>query len=417
MKNNDRFWVNDMRSFVNLRRILLVILVFILPVGQGSIAFAAKIKTQAKYVYLVDADTNSVLLSKNATKQFAPASMSKLMTLEVLFQALKKGIVSLDDELMVSEHAWRTGGGPSGAVSMLLVLNTQVKVSDLIKGVAVHSANDAAIVIAEGLEPTEEAFAERLNKRAKEIGLTHSHFDNATGFDTPTHRMTARDLATLSLHLIKEYPQYYHYFSMRKFKHRNRTYYNRNPLNGAFKGDGLKTGSNKKFGHGLVASKVSNRRRLILVLHGMKSKRKGKSKRRRNFRGKLARNKEAKAVMRWGFRNFKSFKVFDQNQTVGDARVLGGQKMYMPLAAKNWDEVRVLLPRNSKQKKVKVSIVYKGPLRTPIHQGTQVAFLKVKAKGTSASLIPLYATETIYAASPIWRGFDTLLFRAFGWLF
>ena len=225
--------------------------------------------------------------------------------------------------------------------------------------------------------------------------------------------MTARDLAMLSLHLIKEYPQYYHYFSMKKFKHRRRVYYNRNPLNGAFGGDGLKTGSNKAFGHGLVASKVSGRRRLILVLHGIKSR----NKRRSNYAGKLARNKEAKAVMRWGFRNFKSYKVFDQNQTVGEARVLGGEKMYMPLAAKNWDEVRVLLPRNSKQKKVKVSILYKGPLRTPIQQGDQVAFLKVKAKGTSASMIPLYATETIKTASPAWRGFDTLLFRAFGWLF
>ncbi len=381
--------------------------------GFMSSVFAADIATKAKYIFLVDADTNSVLLSKNPNKQFAPASMSKLMTLELLFHALKTGKVTLDDEFRVSEHAWRTGGGPSGAVSMLLPLKSFVKVSDLIKGVAINSANDAAIVIAEGLEPTEEAFAKKLTARAKEIGMTRSNFVNATGFDDPKHRTTARDLALLSLHLIKEYPQYYHYFSMRKFKHRKRTYYNRNPLNGLFGGDGLKTGSNKKFGHGLVASKVMKRRRLILVLHGMKSTK----RRRRNHAGKLARNKEAKAVMRWGFRNFKSFKVFDENQTVGSARVLGGEKMYMPLAAKNWEEVRVLLPRGSKQKKVKVSIIYKGPLRTPISQGTQVAYLKVKATGSSASMIPLYATETIKSASPAWRGFDTLLFRAFGWLF
>ena len=152
---------------------------------QISAVFAKPIETKAKYIFLIDADTNSVLLSKNADKQFAPASMSKLMTLEVLFQALKAGSVTLEDEFMVSEHAWRTGGGPSGAVSMLLPLNTFVKVEDLIKGVAINSANDAAIVIAEGLEPTEAAFAKRMTKRAKEIGLTHSTFVNATGFDKP----------------------------------------------------------------------------------------------------------------------------------------------------------------------------------------------------------------------------------------
>ena len=202
------------------RKIILVTLLFILSLGQG-IAFAAKIE--------------------------APPSLNKLMTLEILFQALKKGQVSLDDRFVVSKHAWRTGGGPSGTVSMLLPLKHRVKVSDLLKGVAVHFANDAAIVIAEGFDNSEENFARRLNRRAQQIDLIYSNFENATGFDTPIYKMSTTDLIILTRHLIKEYPEYSHYFSMPKFKYRNRTYYNRNPLNGLFDGfDALKAGSNQK---------------------------------------------------------------------------------------------------------------------------------------------------------------------------
>ncbi len=231
-------------------------------------------ETKAKHALLMDADANLVLFEKDADTLIPPASMSKLMTLAVVFRELKAGHITLDTEFPVSEHAWRTGGAPSGTAAMFAPLNSKVTVSDLIQGITVQSANDAAIILAEGISGSEEAFAKEMNKYAREIGLTKSNFVNATGLPAEGHLMTARELGILARYLIYTYPEYYHFFGEPEFKYRDKfVFRNRNPLIGSDLGvDGLKTGFIEDAGYGLVASAKRGDQRLILVVNGLDSK-------------------------------------------------------------------------------------------------------------------------------------------------
>ncbi len=212
----------------------------------------------------MDADANLVLFEKDADTLAPPASMSKLMTLAIVFRELKAGRLKLEDEFKVSEHAWRTGGAPSGGSAMFAPLNTTVTISDLIQGITVQSGNDAAIILAEGIGGSEDAFAKQMTEYARTIGLEKSTFVNATGLPAEGHLMTARDLATLAHHLIYTYPEYYHFFGQKEFKYRDKfTFHNRNPLISADIGvDGLKTGFIKESGYGLVASATRDDQRL-----------------------------------------------------------------------------------------------------------------------------------------------------------
>ena len=219
----------------------------------------------------------------------------------------------------------------------------------------------------------------------------------------PKQLMTARDLAKLSLHLIRQYPEYYHYFSQKKFKYRRFRFHNRNPLVFKYGADGLKTGYTKEAGYGLTVSAVKKGRRLVAVLSGLKSKRERRS--------------EAKKLLDWGFNGFQSFRLFEPNIVVGHARVLGGSSSYISLVGDERIGVNALLPRYMSAKKVPAKIVYQGPLKAPIKTGQQVAFLQVKGQGSTVNNIPLYAAEDIEQAGMIWRGVDTMLFLAFGWLF
>ncbi len=363
---------------------------------------SAAIETKAKHAILMDADANLVLFEKDADALVPPASMSKLMTLAVVFRELKAGHITLETEFPVSEHAWRTGGAPSGTAAMFAPLNSKVSVSDLIQGITVQSANDAAIILAEGISGSEDAFAKEMNKYAKEIGLTKSNFVNATGLPAEGHLMTARELGMLARFLIYTYPEYYHFFGEPEFKfHDKFVFRNRNPLIGSDLGvDGLKTGFIEDAGYGLVASAKRGDQRLILVVNGLDSKQ--------------DREGEPRKLLEWGFKSFKPFRLFDEGQKVSDALVWGGTQHYVPLVGNG--NIDIILPVNSSGK-VSASVVYQGPIKAPIRKGDRVAVLRVISTESSATNdIPLYAGDDIAQSNFAMRGLDSLFVLAFGWL-
>src|SRR5215468_1513126 len=253
-------------------------LVLFLLVLLAQVRFAAgqpaAYQTSATEAILIDADTGAILFEKNADKLFAPASMSKIMTLEILFKKLKAGEISLETEFPVSLYAWKTGGAPSRTTSMFVPLNQTAKVGDLIQGIAVQNANDACIAVAEGLAGTDSAFAQMMTEEARAIGLEKSTFGNSSGLPDPANQMTARELAKLALYVIKEYPQYYAYFAQKEFKYRSYNFRNINPLlNASIPADGLKLGFTEGVDYGVAASAMKDGRRLVAVMNGLESDR------------------------------------------------------------------------------------------------------------------------------------------------
>ena len=251
-----------------MKQILIFPLMSALLFSVSSQAF----ETKATNALLLDADTGTVLFEKDADIPMPPASMSKLMTVYVLFEALKNGRLSMEDEFVVSENAWRIGGAASGGSTMFLNPGEKVKIKDLLRGIIIQSGNDACITVAENLAGSETAFAEILNEKAKELGLTGSSFKNATGLPDPQHRMTARDLAKLAQVLIQKFPEYYSIFSEKEFTYNGIKQDNRNPLLYRVGGaDGLKTGHTIESGYGLTgALKTTDGRRLVVIVNGLK---------------------------------------------------------------------------------------------------------------------------------------------------
>jgi D-alanyl-D-alanine carboxypeptidase (penicillin-binding protein 5/6) len=358
-------------------------------------------ETKAKYAVLMQAGENLVLYEKDPDTLVPPASMSKLITLAVVFRELKAGRLKLEDQFKVSEHAWRTGGAPSGTSAMFAPLNTTVSIAELIQGVTVQSGNDAAIILAEGVSGSEQAFAEEMTKYARELGLEKATFKNATGLAAEGHLMTARELGILARHLIYDYPEYYPYFGQKEFKYREKfTFRNRNPLIGDEGVDGLKTGFIKESGYGLVASAKRGDQRLIVVVAGLESEK--------------DRAAEARKLLDWGFRSFKSFRLFDEGTKVSDALVWGGTEHYVPLVGNG--DINILLPATATGK-VSAAVVYQGPIKAPIRKGDQVAMLRITSDESSATNdIPLYAGDNIDRSNFAMRGLDSLLVLAFGWL-
>jgi len=366
----------------------------------GTSAAQAAFQSDAPFAFLMDYETGAVLYNKGGDEPMPPASMSKIMTLAVVFKALEGNRLSLDEEFVVSENAWRTGGAPSGTSAMFAPINSSVTVEQLIRGVAVQSGNDASIVLAEGLAGSEEGFARLMNDYAREIGLTNSNFTNSTGLPDPNHYMSARDLAVLSRHIIQEYPQYYSYFSEPEFKYRRHNFYNRNRLVRSGDADGLKTGFTSASGYGVVASAEDEGRRMIAVVNGLETK--------------SARRNEAMRLLNWGLKSFKEFKLFDAGEIVGTARVWGGEDRFVDLTGKG--DVRILLPRSTDRKRISAEIAYVGPLYPPIEEGQRVAEIRVTTDEGISNTAPLYAAEPIGVGGTISRGFDTILMLAFGWL-
>ena len=340
------------------------------PTGTPAQTPVGPFDTPAKQVLIIDADTDAVLLEKSADDRMAPSSMSKLMTLYVVFDLLKQGRLQLAQQLPVSEKAWRMGGS-----RMFLQIGTSVSVENLIQGVIVHSGNDACVVLAEGVAGSEPQFADLLNQKGRAIGLTGSNFRNATGWPDPEHRMTSRDLARLAKRIIADFPEDYRYFAERTFRWNEITQDNRNPLLGRFAGaDGLKTGHTEEAGFGLTASAKRGDRRLILVVNGLTSMRQ--------------RVEESERLLEWGFREFENVVLFRAAEVIEEVPVYLGQRATVPLVGGR--DMVVTLPRQWRQR-LQARLRYDAPIQAPVLKGRELGRLEVSGQGVPPLSLPLLA--------------------------
>jgi len=331
-------------------------------------------ETQAQHAFIIEAETGTVLLDKGADERIPPASMSKIMTAYVVFDMLKQGRAKLDDELPVSERAWRLQGS-----KMFVPLGGRIKIEDLLKGMIVQSGNDACLVLAEGLAGSEGTFIELMNQKAKEIGLKDSHFANVDGLPNPDHWMTARDLATLSIRTIKDFPEYYHYYGEIDYEFNNIKQGNRNPL--LYKGlgaDGLKTGHTEEAGYSLTASVKRDDRRVILVLTGLPTMK--------------ARAQESERLIEWAFREFNDYKLFAAGDKAEDAELWLGAEPKVPLTVR--EDLVVTMPRRSR-KDMKVTVEYDRPIPAPVSKGQTVGKVVVTAPDMPPTEAPLIASSDV----------------------
>ena len=346
--------------------------------------------TDAPTAILIEASSGSVLFEKNADELRAPSSMMKLMTVEVVFHAIKQGELKLTDEFKVSENAWRKGGAPSGGSTMFAAIHSNVPVDDLLHGAIIQSGNDSCMVLAEGIAGGEKAFAEIMTKRARELGLTRSTFGNSTGLPDPDNKMTVRELAQLARHLVHAYPEFYKLFGQQEFTWNKIRQQNRNPLLKSLEGaDGLKTGYTKEGGYGMVGSAVQNGTRLIVAVNGLEDK--------------DDRAAEAKKLLEWGFRNFETRTLFAAKSPVGSAKVFGGTQRWVRVATT--EPVRVMVQKNGNDKLL-ARIVYAGPVRAPIEAGQRIGTIKVWRGGNVAIEEPLYALDSVATGTTMQRAFD-----------
>jgi D-alanyl-D-alanine carboxypeptidase (penicillin-binding protein 5/6) len=357
---------------------------------------SADVQTTAEHAILVDYDTGEVLLCKDCAAQMPPSSMSKLMTVELVMQRLKDGRLKPQDTFHVSPTAWRQGLKDNES-KMWVAVNSDVSVDNLLKGIIVQSGGDACVVVAEALGGTEKAFADMENDRAKELGLTHSHFTNSSGLPDPDHYMSAEDLAALAIHVIKTYPDYYSYFAMKDFTWSNIKQPNRNTLiNDNVGVDGLKTGHTDAGGYGIVASALRNGRRLVLVINGMK-----------RDRERIA---EARRLLDIGYREFKPYQLMAAGETVGDINIWGGTKSKVSLQVK--DPLRVLMAPDSRRG-LKVTVRYETPLKAPVAAGQEVGTVTVTVPGKPDKVVPALAAEAVAASGffdNMMQGLQALVF-------
>ncbi|WP_294925690.1 D-alanyl-D-alanine carboxypeptidase family protein [uncultured Paracoccus sp.] len=350
---------------------------FALPAGAFD--------TNARAAWVYDMATGTVLMEKNSDQALPPASMSKLMTLYMLFEALEEGRVQMDTRFPVSTKARQMQGS-----TMFLNENDRPTVEELIKGIVVLSGNDACVVVAEGLSGTEEAFARQMTERGRTIGLTQSTFMNASGWPAPGHVMSARDLGILSLRLIEDFPDLYPYFAMKEFPFDNRApanRFNRNPLlNLGIGADGLKTGHTREAGYGLAASATQGDRRIVFVVNGLADER--------------SRAEESERIVNWAFRQFTMRTVIPQGEIVTEAPVWLGNRSKVGLTTE--EGVRVLIPAGA-QSGVTAEAVYHGPLDAPLAAGTRVGDLVVKVPGAGESRVPLIVSSDVEAAGVVGR--------------
>jgi D-alanyl-D-alanine carboxypeptidase (penicillin-binding protein 5/6) len=352
---------------------------------------------------LIEAKSGSVLFEKNADELRAPSSMMKLMTAEVVFTAIKEGKIKLTDEYRISENAWRKGGAPSGTSTMFAAINSKVSVDDLLHGAIIPSGNDACIALAEGIAGNESIFAnDYMTKRARELGLTKSTFGNSNGLPNPTNKMTVRELSMLARHIILDYPEFYKLFGEKEFTWNKIRQQNRNPLLNSMEGaDGLKTGYTKEGGYGMVGSVVQNGTRLIVVVNGLEDP--------------DDRATEAKKMLEWGYRNFETRTLFAADQTLGYARVFGGETRSVKLTSPQ--PVKVMVAKQGGEKLI-ARVVYNGPVRAPVAAGQKVGVVRVWRGPNVAMESPVYAAESVAVGSTMRRAMDgaqelvTGMFRA-----
>ncbi|MCO6050611.1 D-alanyl-D-alanine carboxypeptidase [Mesorhizobium sp. RP14(2022)] len=367
--------------------------------GTG-VASAQTFETRAGQAFMVDAETGTILFSKDADKLVPPASLAKLMTMEVVFHNLKTGQNALDDMFHVSENAWRTGGTNSGGSTMFAKLNSQIRLEDLIQGVVIQSANDGCIVIAEGMAGSEENFAALMNERARAIGLEKSVFKNSTGLPAEGQLVTMRELAQLAMHIWREYPDRYGYYSQRDFTWNKIKQRNRNPLLAMDIGaDGMKTGFTEESGYAIVGSVNRDGKRLFVAMSGMASDKE--------------RAVESRKLLEWGLRAFRKLPVFAEGEMVGEASVYGGTKSTVALKAGG--PVSLFVPVANRDKLV-ARIEYQGPVRAPVETGAPIGKLRVWLGDTLSQETPLFAAESIGTGTLQQRAMDAAGELMLGWV-
>ncbi|WP_244530605.1 D-alanyl-D-alanine carboxypeptidase family protein [Salaquimonas pukyongi] len=386
------------RSF----RISLICLLAVaaLAAAGWTQTFAQRFDTSAPQAMLMDADTGTILLAKEIDAKIPPASLAKLMTMEVVFNRLKEGSLTLTDKFFVSENAWRKGGANSGGSTMFAKLNSEIELENLIKGVIVQSANDGCIVIAEGLAGTEETFADLMNERARRIGLKNSHFTNSTGLPDENQYVSIGDLARLAQHIIREYPEYYRYYSLPEFEWNGINQRNRNPLLGmSINADGMKTGYTEASGYAIVGSAVREGQRLITVLSGMTSAKE--------------RAEEARKILDWGFRAFERLNLFDAEAKVGEIPIYGGKPGSVEVTG--GDSIEIYLPVGNRDR-LRARIAYDYPVMPPVKKGDRVATLKVWIGDDLSQETPLYAMQDSAQGGIMQQATDALTELLTSWI-
>jgi D-alanyl-D-alanine carboxypeptidase (penicillin-binding protein 5/6) len=373
----------------------------ILAMGADGIALAANnsvqgakkediYETGAPTAILIEANSGSVLFEKNADELRAPSSMMKLMTVEVVFNAIKKDEIKLTDEFVISENTWRKGGAPAGGSTMFAAINSRVSVDDLLHGAIIQSGNDSCMALAEGIASNESTFADKMTARARELGMPRSTFANSNGLPDPGNKMTVRELAMLARHIILTYPDFYKLFNEREFTWNKIRQFNRNPLLTAMDGaDGLKTGYTKEGGYGMVGSAIQNGTRLIVVVNGLESA--------------DDRAAAAKKLLEWGFRNFEVRTLFAAEQPIGYAKVFGGTSGSVRVAAS--EPVQVMVQKNGSDKLL-ARIVYSGPVRAPVAPGQPIGVIRIWRGKEVAVETPVHAADAVAVGSTMRRAMD-----------
>ena len=349
--------------------------------------------TKAAQAFMIEASTGTILLAKDEDKPISPASLAKLMTMDVVFDAIGRGEITPDTEYPVSENAWRTGGAPSRTSTMFAALKSRVRVQDLIQGVAVQQANDACIVLAEGMSISEKEFARRMTQHAREIGMPKAVFGNSTGLPDADSKVSVRELVTLAENLQEKYPDYYKYFGQPDFTWNKIFQRNRNPLLALNIGvDGLGTGFADGEGFSIVSSVQRDGRRIFLALGGLKSDKE--------------RTEETRRVLEWGLTNFKSERIFAEGEVIGDASVYGGAESTVALIAKIPVDVYVPI---SNPDRLSARIVYRWPLTAPVEAGYEAGTLRVFSGARLMRELPLYTKDAVGQGTLGSRAFDAFM--------
>ncbi|MGL4489672.1 MAG: D-alanyl-D-alanine carboxypeptidase family protein [Rhizobiaceae bacterium] len=363
-------------------------------------AHAQLFETKAKQAFMIDADSGSVLFEKDADALIPPASLAKLMTMEVVFHSIKSGARSLEDTFNISENAWRRGGASSGGSTMFAKLDSVIRLEDLIRAVVIQSANDASIAIAEGFAGSEDNFAKVMTERARELGLSKSVFKTSTGLPDPAQKVTVRELAVLAKHIWKTYPEFYKYYSERDFTWNKITQRNRNPLLAMDIGaDGMKTGFTEESGYAIVGSVDRGGRRVFLAMSGLENER--------------ARSEEARKMLDWGATAFSSIPLYAENESMGLASVYGGASGTVSVGSNA--NVSILIPTANKDR-LKARVVYNGPITAPIEKGQQIGSLKVFNGEAILQETPVYALEDVPVGSLFDRALGAVTELATGWI-
>lgn len=356
-------------------------------------------ESQAKHAILVDAKSGIIFYEKDANAPIPPASMSKLMTQAIVFDALKKGEVKLDQMIEISENAWRKGGSPAGGSTMYAELHSKISLNNLLHGAIIQSANDACIAIAETMAGSEQGFTLRMARKAKELGMTNSTFGNSTGLPDPLQRMSVTDLAKVARYIVNSHPDYFKIYSAPEFTWNKIKQANRNPLLKDYPGaDGMKTGYTKEAGYGMVGSATRNGRRLIMVVAGLTS---------------IADRKlEAQKLLDWGFNQFKTIDLYEAGETVARARVWGGETRWVNLVTPDRVQMALSTPE---QAKADVRMSYTGPLIAPVKAGTPVGVVRILIDGKAVSEVQLVTANDVTEVTSMWqKAYDSALIMLFG---